>query len=385
MEKRKIAVVTGARSEYGILKPLLEKIEHSKSFELKLIVTGMHLLKNYGFTINEVIKDGFKITGEVEMYGNEIGSAYHGEALGKGIQNFTKIFLKIKPDILVIIGDRIEPLAAVLAAAILRIPIVHIHGGDKTDSGHIDESMRHSITRFVHIHFPPTKKCKERLIKMGEESWRIHNVGALNLDSILSLPKIKKEVLFKKLDLTLSQKLILCIFNPVPLEAEKMGKQMYEILEALRGLKIQTIIIYPNNDAGSQDIITEIEKRRDLSFIKIYSNLPHYEYVDLLRYVDVLIGNSSSGIIEAPSIKLPVVNIGSRNVGREHGENVIFVAANKNKILRGIKMALYDEKFRRKVKKCKNPYGDGKTAGRIIKILNKIKINKKLLQKKITY
>jgi len=201
----------------------------------------------------------------------------------------------------------------------------------------------------------------------------------------LSLPKIKKEVLFKKLDLTLSQKLILCIFNPVPLEAEKMGKQMYEILEALRGLKIQTIIIYPNNDAGSQDIITEIEKRRDLSFIKIYSNLPHYEYVDLLRYVDVLIGNSSSGIIEAPSIKLPVVNIGSRNVGREHGENVIFVAANKNKILRGIKMALYDEKFRRKVKKCKNPYGDGKTAGRIIKILNKIKINKKLLQKKITY
>lgn len=385
-KKRKIAVVTGTRAEYGILKPLLEKIKNLKNLELKLIVTGMHFLKNYGLTIREIKKDGFKIDKGVKIYTGDEGSlTYHGKALGEGIKKFTKTFLQIKPDILVVFGDRLEPLAATLAATILRIPIAHIHGGDKTDSGHIDESIRHSITRFAHIHFPPTKQCKKRLIKMGEESWRIHAVGALNLDGILSGPEIKKEVLFKKFDLDLNQKLILCIFNPVHLEAEKMGRQMGEIIKALKELKIQTVIIYPNNDAGSQDIISAMEKSKNLSFIRVFPSLPHSEYISLLKNTDVLIGNSSSGIIEAPSIKLPVVNIGSRNIGRESARNVIFVRVDKNKIKKAIKRSFYDKRFRKIVQRCKNPYGDGKAGIRIVKILSKIKIDKRLLQKKITY
>ena len=387
LRKRKIAIATGTRAEYGILKPLLEKIKAEKNtLELKLIVTGMHLLKRYGLTVNEIKMDGFKIDKEVMMYkGDEEKPGYYGEALGRGIKNFTEVFSQIQPHILVIMGDRLEALAATLAAVTLKIPIAHIHGGDKTESGHIDESIRHSITRFAHIHFAPTRKSKERLIKMGEESWRIHNVGALNLDSVLSPPKIEKENLFKKIKLDPNQKLILCLFNPVHLEAEKMGRQMHEIVEALRELQQQVVIVYPNNDAGSKNIITEIKKVKKLPFVKVFPNLPHTEYINLLRCADVLIGNSSSGIIEAPSLKLPVVNIGSRNIGREYAENVIFVEPERNEITKAIKKTLYDKKFLNEVKKCKNPWGNGKTSERIIKILKKVRLDKKLLQKKITY
>jgi len=385
MKKRKIAVVTGTRAEYGILKPLLKKIDDSPNLKLELIVTGMHLLKQYGLTVKEIKKDGFKIDKKVKMYEQEITPFYYGKALGRGVESFTKMFLEKRPDILVVLGDRLEPLVATLAAATLRIPIAHIHGGDKTDSGHIDESIRHAITRLAHLHFTATKKSRERILKWGEEPWRVYNVGALGLDSVFTHPKIKKNILFKKLCLNLSQKLILCVFHPVHLEAEKMGRQMREIIKALKELKIQTVIIYPNNDAGTQAIIKEIEKCRNLPFIKIFPSLFHLDYVNLLRYSDVLIGNSSSGIIETPSIQLPVVNIGSRNIGREQGGNVIYVDANKKDMMKAIKKALFDKNFIKKVKKCKNPYGDGKTSSRIIKILSKIKIDKNLLQKKITY
>jgi len=386
IKKRKIAVITGARAEYGILKPLLEGIKKSGDFKLELLAGGMHLLEKYGLTIREIEKDGFKISGKVKMYsGNIKNPLYYGKALGEGIKNFSKALLKIKPDIAAVFGDRLEPLAATLAAAALRLPIVHIHAGDKTDDGHIDEAITRSITRFSHLHFAPTEKCKARLIKMGEEPWRVYNVGALNIDSVLSEPKIKKEILFKKFNLEVSQKFILCLFHPVNLEIEKTREIMRKIVNALAELKIQTVIIYPNNDAGSGAIIKEIEKARNLPFVRVFPNLLHKEYLNLLRYADVLVGNSSSGVIEAPAMKLPVVNIGLRNVGREHAENIIFIEADRTKIVKAIKKALYDRTFKEKVKKCTNPYGNGGTSGRIVKILRKMKVDKKLLHKKITY
>lgn len=382
----KVAVVTGTRAEYGILKPLLKKIKNFSGFKLELMITGIHLLKRYGLTIGEIKKDGFKTDERVVMYEkNEEASCYYGEALGKGIKNFTKMFLKIKPDLLIVLGDRLEPLAATLSAANLIIPIIHIHGGEKTNSGCIDESIRHAITRFAHIHLVSTEQSKQRLIKMGEEPWRIFRVGALGQESFLNSPKIKREVLFGKFRLDSKQKLILCLFNPVIFEADKMGRHMREILKALEELKIQSIIIYPNNDIGGKDIIKEIDKHKNSPFIKIYPNLNHEDYVSLLKQANVLIGNSSSGIIEAPSIKLPVVNIGLRNTGREHAENIIFADPAKNDIIEAIKKTLYDKKFRKKLKTCKNPYGDTKTVEKIINILNKIKINKKLLTKYLTY
>lgn len=383
---RKIVVVTGTRAEYGILKPLLEKIRGSKDLELKLIVTGMHLLEKYGLTVNRIDEDGFGIDTEVQMYSrDESNPVYHGKALAKGVDGFTEILLEVKPDILVIMGDRLEALAATLAAATLRVPIAHIHGGDKTDSGHIDESIRHSITRFAHIHFPPTDKCADRLAKMGEEPWRIHRVGALGLDTVVNQHPVPKEELSAKLGLNPCEPIIVCIFHPVHLEKDTAGQQMHEIFEALKELKIQTVIIYPNNDAGSQDIITEIEKHRGSPLMKVFPTLPHLQYISLLKHADVLVGNSSSGIVEAPSLKLAVINIGSRNVGREHAENVIFIDPSKNEIIRAIQTALYDENFKEKIRQCENPWGDGKTSGRIVKVLGEIEINKKLLQKKITY
>lgn len=383
---RKIAVVTGTRAEYGILKPLLRKIEKSSDLELNLIVTGLHLLKKYGLTIKEIEKDGFEIAGIVEMYDDdEEDITYHGKALAKGIAGFTSLLSKLKPDIVVVLGDRLEPLAATLAVATLRIPIAHIHGGDKTDSGHIDESIRHSITRFANIHFTATTEHTKRLIKMGEEPWRVFEVGALGLDSIVNQEPISKEILSKKLGIDFNKKIIIVVFHPVHLEKELAGIQMHEILDAIKELKMQTVIIYPNNDAGSRDIIKEIEKCRDIPFIKIFPNLFHLDYISLLKYADVLVGNSSSGIIEAPSLKLPVVNIGSRNLGREHADNVIFVDVKKDDIIKAIKVALYDKKFKEIVEQCANPYGDGKAAERIVKVLSEINIDKRLLQKRITY
>jgi len=383
---RKIAVLTGTRAEYGILKPLLERIVKSGDLELNLIVTGLHLLKKYGLTIKEIEKDGFEIGGIAEMYGDdERDITYHGRALAKGITGFTSLLSKIKPDILVVLGDRLEPLAVTLAATTLRIPIAHVHGGDKTDSGHIDESIRHSITRFAHIHFTATKEHTKRLIKMGEEPWRIFEVGVLGLDSIIHQKSISKEDLAKKLGINLDDDIIVCVFHPVHIEKELAGKQMHEILEAIKELNMQTVTIYPNNDAGSQDIIKEIEKCRSLPSIRIFPDLPHSEYIALLKYADILIGNSSSGIMEAPSLKLPVVNIGSRNVGRGHADNVIFVNVKKDEIISAIKKALYDEEFKEKVERCVNHYGNGKVSGRIINVLSEIEINKRLLQKKITY
>jgi UDP-hydrolysing UDP-N-acetyl-D-glucosamine 2-epimerase len=385
-KKRTIAVVTGTRAEYGILKPLLTKIRNSKYLKLELLVTGMHLLDKFGLTVNEIRKDGFEIRAEIPMYfGKSFTSGYYGKALARGIDKFTTILPKIKPDILIVLGDRLEPLSAVLAASILNIPIAHIHGGDKTNSGLIDESIRHSITRFSHIHFAPTEESKRRLMKMGEETRRIYNVGALNIDSIVNQNLIKKEVLYDKLHLNLNQNLILCIFHPVLLEQNNVASQMSKILEVLNKLKIQTILIFPNNDAGSRDIILEIEKHKEIPFIKIFPSLSHSEYISLLKYANVLIGNSSSGIIEATSLKLPVINIGTRNTGREHAENVIFVDVDKNEIEKAIDKALYDKKFRKIVNKSINPYGNGKVSDKIVKILSNIKIDKQLLIKKINY
>jgi len=388
MKKRKIAVVTGTRAEYGILRPLLEKIKKSVFFELLLIVTGMHLLEEYGMSIREIEEDGFLINAKVMMYKREDPEIlYHGRALARGVKGFTEVLSEMDPDVLVVIGDRLEPLAAALAASTLNIVIAHIHGGDKTDSGHIDESIRHSITRFSHIHFTATKSHTERLIKMGEEPWRIFEVGALALDSVVNCEKfIPREELFPKLGISLkNSKVIVCVFHPVHLERESAREQIGEIMNTLEELKIESVVIYPNNDGGSKDIIKEIERYKNLPFIKIFPNLSHSEYISLLKCADVLIGNSSSGIIEAPSIGLPVVNIGSRNTGREHADNVIFVDAEREKIEEAIKVALYDEEFVERARKCKNPYGDGRTSERIVDVLSKITIDKELLRKKITY
>ncbi|MFX0066660.1 MAG: UDP-N-acetylglucosamine 2-epimerase [Candidatus Hermodarchaeota archaeon] len=381
---KKIAVLTGSRAEYGILKPLLNQLLERKDFELVLLVTGLHLLKEYGHTIANIKKDKFKIDSIVEMYDEKETDVYYGAALARGIKNLSLELSKINPDLLIVLGDRLEPLAATLAAATLNIPIAHIHGGDKTDSGLIDESIRHSITRFAHIHFPATEDHKRRLIRMGEEPWRIFKVGSMGIDTIIQRKKIPRKELSKKLHFEINDKTFILIFHPVHLE-EDLGDQMREILEALKELELKTIILYPNNDPGNEKIITEIEKVRRLDNFRIFKNIEHDEYIDLLKHVAVIIGNSSSGIIEAPTLKIPVINIGSRNRNRGRTENIIYVDPKKDQIIEAINKALYDKDFRKKIKKIENPFGDGKTAERISQIIKEVRFDAKLMIKKITY
>lgn len=384
--KKRIAIITGTRAEYGIFKPLLKAINESKNLELKIIVSGMHLLEEHGMTIDEIKKDGFHIDTIVRMYGKEKGNnTYHSKALGIGIINISKALFKIKPSVVVVFGDRLEALAGALAAATLRIPIAHIHGGDKDDTGHIDEGIRNSISQFAHIHFTATKKHTQRLTRMGEESWRIFRTGALGLDSILNTQSIPKKVLFRNLGIDDNKKTILCIFHPNNLEVKFAGKQMHEIMKAISQLRIQTVVVYPNNDAGSQDIISEIKKYNHLSFVKSFPSLEHDIYINLLKQVDVMIGNSSSGIIETPSLGVPVVNIGIRNSTREHGRNVIFVQPKRKEIANAIKKALYDKKFLTLARRKQDIWGNGTASKKIIMTLNQIKIDRKLLFKLKTY
>jgi len=381
---RKIAVVTGTRAEYGILKPVLKAIKTHPRLNLALIVTGMHLSKEFGYTIKEIRKDGFKIDAKVEMLHGEDTGAAMAKSIGKCIEKMTEALKRIKPDFLVLLGDRGEMLAGAVAASYMNIPIAHLHGGEA--SGSVDDSVRHAITKLAHIHFPATRESANRIIKMGEDPSRIFIVGAPALDTILNERLPKPADLSKKYGLDLSKPILLVLQHPVVTEADEAANQMKETLNAVVELKHQTIIIYPNADAGGRRMIKVIKKfERKYSFIKSFKSILYTDYLGLMRVASVMIGNSSSGIIEAPSFHLPVVNIGTREKGRERSTNVIDVRNNKREILKAVKKALCDKQFRGKVKKCRNHYGDGKAGTRIAEMLGKIKITPQLTQKRIVY
>lgn len=381
----KIAVVTGSRSEYGLLRPILAEIVKHPKLKLSLVVTGMHLSKQFGYTVTDIEKDGFKIDAKIPISLNQDSMDAMAKSIGELTMKVVDVLRKINPDIVLLSGDRAEILAVAIAAVYMNIPIAHIHGGDKSMGGHLDDYVRHAIAKLSHVHFEATKKCAERIIRMGEEKKRVHIVGSPALDTVLYMRLPNKKILFKKYDLNPNKPLILAVQNPVTTEVSKSGEQIKETMEALVRLKLPSVVIYPNADAGARRMINVIEKYRKYSFIKIYKSLPHEDYLGLMNVASVLLGNSTSGIIEAPSFHLPVVNIGSRQAGRERSTNVIDVGYDKRKIVKAVKTALYDKEFRNRVKTCKNVYGDGKASQRIVKVLNEIEIKPKLLQKKITY
>jgi len=385
MREKKICVITGTRAEYGIFQLLLKKINESKKLQLCLLVTGTHLIEHLGSTVNQIKDDGFKIDGIIPMYDQrENKKQYYGRALGRAIIGFTDELIKLKPDLLLVLGDRYEPMAAVLAASTLSIPIAHIHGGDNVFKGQIDEQIRHSITKFSHIHFPATPKSAERIKLLGEEDWRIHMVGSPSIDMIYQEKFLKKEDLCRKFGLISTEKIIICIYHSYIFESEKAGEYMKTILQVLEELNLQTVIIYPNNDPGSNLIIKEINAKKGIQKFKIFKNLKRIDYLNLLKNADLLIGNSSSGIIESPIFKLPVINIGNRNKGRESAENVINISHDYNEIKNAIDK-VFSKEFQESCQNIMNPYGDGKASEQIIEVLEELEINKELLIKKLTY
>ena len=383
--KRKITVITGTRAEYGLLYPVMRAIQDHPEFDLSIIATGMHLSPEHGYTITEIENDGFKVDAAVDMLLSNDTGASMAKSLGIGIIGITQALEQINPNIVLLLGDRDEPFAGAIAASQMNIPVAHLHGGDSTSGGCIDESIRHSITKFAHIHFPATEESAERIKKLGEETWRIHTVGAPGLDTILNTELIPKEQLIKQYSLNTNEPLLITIQHPVTTQPENAANEMRTTLEAIAELGIQTILVYPNSDAGGRSMIEVIKEYEHLPFLYTFKSLPHIEYLSLLNIADALVGNSSSGIIEASSFHLPVVNIGIRQEGRQRTDNVIDVAPGKEKIIEAINIALHDETFKQKVNECVNPYGDGRAGLKIAEVLAGIEIDQKLLQKHITY
>lgn len=383
MKIKNICVVTGSRADYNYLKLTMEKIDKSSKLKLLLVVTGMHLLRKHGRTIDLIKKDGFSIKKTIPMYKEKDRSNKDlGMSIGKAIIKFTKTFVELQPDLILILGDRFEPFVATIAASTLKIPIAHIHGGDV--SGTIDENIRHAITKLAHIHFPASPKSEERIRLCGEEKWRIYMVGSPTIDLIMAEPLLNKKEICTKLDLNDAEKLIVCLQHPNFFEAENAGKQMKITLQNLKELNAEVIIIYPNNDMGSDLIINEIKKVENNPKFKVFKHLERLDYLSLLKNADLLIGNSSGGLIESPIFKIPVINIGTRNEGREKAENVISVDYNYENIKLAIKEALSPE-FKKKCENVVNPYGDGTASDKIIKVLEDLELNEKILFKKWSY
>ncbi|WP_016754107.1 UDP-N-acetylglucosamine 2-epimerase [Leptospira santarosai] len=369
--KRKICVVTGTRAEYGLLRWIMEGIRSSDNLELQLIVTGMHLSPEFGLTYQDIEKDGFIIDYKVEMLISSDTPIAISKSIGLGVIGFAEALNNLKPDILMLLGDRYELLAASSAALIARIPIAHLHGGERTE-GAFDESIRHSITKMAFLHFVSAEEYRRRVIQLGESPDRVFNVGGLGVDSIRRMRLLDKEKLEETLNFKFGKKNLLITFHPVTLEQSTAESQMNELLAALDSL-IETNLIFtmPNSDTEGRIIFNLINE-----FVKTHRNSCAFTSLGQLRYfsticqVDGVVGNSSSGLLEVPSFKKGTINIGDRQRGRLKATSVIDCQPIKEDILKSINL-LYQEKFQSVLRDTVNPYGDGGASDRIIQILEK--------------
>ncbi len=381
MNNRKICVVTGTRAEYGHLYWLMREIKGDRSLKLQLVVTGSHLLPRFGSTVNVIEKDRFRIDERVNIFPRSAKEISVGEAVAGGISKFIKALKRLEPDIVVVLGDRYEVFSFAVAAYILGIPIAHIHGGETT-LGVIDEGFRHSITKMAYIHFPSTKFYAKRIIRMGEQPKRIFAFGAPSLDNIRRQALLSKRQLEDNIGFKIRKHSVLVTYHPVTLERGTAEFQINEIFKALNSFDLSVIFTMPNADESSNVIFDNIKKYVDMhkTKAKVFISLGRIRYLSLLKYVDSMIGNSSSGLIEAPSFELPVVNIGDRQGGRIRARNVIDCGYHCCDITSSIKRAL-SPKFRNSLKGLVNPYGDGNSSVRIKSKLRDVALDKELIKK----
>ncbi|OGW56944.1 MAG: UDP-N-acetyl-D-glucosamine 2-epimerase, UDP-hydrolysing [Nitrospirae bacterium RIFCSPHIGHO2_02_FULL_42_12] len=378
---RRIACMTATRADYPRVKSVLREIINRPNLELELIVTGTHLLKEFGYTIHEIENDGFSISSQIEMYSNDDSPYGMAKAAARCASGIADTLKDIKPDIFLLTVDRIETLAAAQSAVYMNIPVAHIQGGEVT--GTIDESIRHAVTKLSHIHFPATIDAGERIIKMGEDPKNVYVVGCPYLDIIRTLEYKTKNELAKQYGFNLEKPLIIFIQHPVTTEYGHGVDQIKISIEALKRFpEAEIIAIYSNADAGGREIIATM---REFSQFHIFPNIKSEDFLSLMKNANVMVGNSSTGIREAPSFRLPVVNIGTRQNGRLCAENVINVPHDIELVAKAIKKSLYDKEFQETVGRVTNPYGDGFSAKRIVDILENIELSGKLLQKRIKY
>ena len=381
MPRRKILIITERRADYSRFKPIINLIKKSKRLSYELIVTGSHLLKKHGFTIKEIKKDNIKIHYQIKSF-IEKKNINDAEsmilALGKIFIKISKIIKKSKPDVILSGFDIGANFALTVAGAHLNIPVAHIQGGEVT--GSIDESLRHAMSKFSNYHLVANVDAKQRLIKMGERSENIFNVGCPSLDALFLEKKVAPSRILKKFKIDVKKDFIIIIQHPVTSEHKNSGKQILETIKAVKKSLLPALFVLPNNDSGHHDIIKVIKKSR----IQWTETLSLSEYSSLLSFARILIGNSSSGIHEAASFKLPVINIGTRQNGRLKPKNIINTDYNRNDIYNKIRFCMSNKKYLKTIKSLKNPYGDGKSSLKIVKILSKIDLTKST-QKQNTY
>ena len=381
---KRIGVVTVSRSDYGHLRPVLEALRRAPDLELLLLVAGMHLASEFGLTVRDIEADGFPISARVEMLGGGDTPEAVAAATGRGVAGFGEAFARLRPDVVVVLGDRFEMLAAAVAALPFALPVAHIHGGEVSE-GAMDNQIRHAITKLAHLHFASAEPHARRIAAMGEEPWRIHTVGAPGLDRLATTEPLPRAGLARELRLPEAGPWLLVTFHPVTLEYRATAAHIDELLAALEKTDGFIVITYPNADTAGRLIIERIEEfaGRHPRRCRLAKSLGERLYLSLLRHADLMIGNSSSGLIEAPTFGLPVVNVGSRQRGRLRGANVIDVEPLREDILRGIEAA-QALPFRVRARAAANPYGDGHAAPRVVDVLRSVPIDARLVQKRFS-
>ncbi|MEW6764744.1 MAG: UDP-N-acetylglucosamine 2-epimerase [Pseudomonadota bacterium] len=370
MAPRRVAVVTGTRADYGLLYWLIRDLHAAPDLELQLVVTGMHLMPEFGRTIEVIERDGFPIAATVDLELTSDTPEAVARAMGVGMIGFASCFARLAPEIVVILGDRFEMLAAASAAFVQRVPIAHIHGGEVTE-GALDEGFRHAITKLAQLHFTAAEPYRRRVIQMGEQPARVFNVGAPGLDHLKRTVLLSREALEQALDFKLDVHNFLVTFHPATLDTEDAASQCRELLAALDAFpEAQIIFTLPNADPGGRAIMPLLEDyaARHAGRCKLFASLGQLRYLSLLREVQAVIGNSSSGIIEAPSFGAPTVNIGDRQQGRLRAHSVIDCAPRQADIVLAIRQAL-DPGFRATLARVENPYGQGDASRRMLDIL----------------
>jgi len=368
----KVCVVTGTRAEYGLLQLVMQGIKDSQLLDLQLVVTGMHLSPEFGFTVKEIEADGFQIDRKVEMLLSSDTPVGITKSMGIGLIGFADAIADLQPDLILILGDRFEIFAAATAAMIARVPIAHLHGGEATE-GSIDEPIRHSITKMSQLHFVAAEEYQRRVIQLGEQPDRVYNVGGLGVDNITNLELLNREELELALNFKLLPRNLLITFHPVTLEKNTSANQMEELLSSLGQLKeIGLIFTMPNADTEGRALAKQVKDFcYTCSNAKSFISLGQLRYLSCVKHVDGVIGNSSSGIMEAPSFKKGTINIGDRQRGRIKAESVIDCDPNRIDIDKALER-LFSPGFQAKLEKIQNPYGNGGASDAIVQTLQKI-------------
>jgi len=373
---RKICVFTGTRAEYGLLKPLMDEIKKDKELELQIMASGMHLSPEFGLTYKEIEKDGFKIDEKVEILLSADTPTAINKSIGLGIIGFADALNRLKPDISIVLGDRFEALAFAITNYIMKIPIAHLYGGEAT-FGSIDEGIRHAITKLSYLHFTSTETYRNRIIQLGEHPLRVFNVGALGIDNIIKMKLLSREELEKKIGRKLKKYNYLITFHPETFEKEQTTTHLQQLLKVLDEEK-DCLLIFTKANADNEGrsinkILEEfVSKNKDKALL--FTNMGQLFYLSTMKHADAVIGNSSSGIIEAPSLKTPTINIGNRQKGRIKAESIIDCKPEYKDIKKALEI-IKSKKFKEKIKKIKSPFGDGKAAEKILKVLKNFNLS----------